>query len=165
VSVNAANDVQLVGNVIVQATDGVNITASARPARIGNTIDTTSGTNVNLSTATAVVIRANQIAGGGTGIAIGSGTSGQITDNDIALTSFGVNISTAFTGAIRGNRIHSGGIGVQYAAAADLSANLIYDNATGVVATVNSTSGGLGYVAGSVPITSSATPPASTSPG
>ena len=88
----------------------------------------------------------NQLSGSTTGLVIDVAGSGQILNNQIGGTTTGLLIGDVWTGVIESNDIANANIGVQYDAAAELIGNRIHDNTTGVVATVNSLTEGLGYV-------------------
>lgn len=82
-------------------------------------------------------------------LTLAAASQGTITNDNIE--GGGLIIDAAFTGSISDNLIHGASVGVTYAAGAPLNSNDIYDNSTGVLDTVNSTTTGLGFVAGSLP--------------
>jgi len=85
------------------------------------------------------------------GIRIASTSGGLIAHNDIAAKTVGLAIDALFDGEIRDNDIRGSALGVRYAAAANLSANRIHDNVTGVRSTVSGTGDALGFVGTGAP--------------
>ncbi len=76
--------------------------------------------------------------------------SGLVAHNVLAGGTIGLRIDAAFTGEIRGNDVRNNQIGVRYGAAAELIANRIHDNTTGVLSTVSGASA-LGFVGAATP--------------
>ena len=111
------------------------------------------GSGIILTGATGLELRGNTITTAGTGIEFGAGNTGTIDNNTIKAATIGLDIANAFTGLIANNLVTGAGIGVNYLAAAALTGNRIQGNTTGIVETVATTAGGLGYVAGSGPNT------------
>ena len=130
-----------------QLTSGTLTLTGANQVVIDNVLEG----GVSLLGATNVVLRGNTITASGTtnGIEIGPGNGGTIDHNIVVLANIGIDIANAFTGAILDNEIVFCVTGVNYFAAAALSGNQITFNTTGVNATVNNSSGGFGFVAGS----------------
>ena len=113
-------------------------------------IDSTlTGAGVSLQGASEFELRGNRITSSGTGITLGANNSGTIDYNTISGTAIGINVVNEFIGLISDNAIVSSAIGVNYFAAAALAGNRIEDNTTGVVASVDNSSGGFGFVTGS----------------
>ncbi|HEY6564399.1 MAG TPA: right-handed parallel beta-helix repeat-containing protein, partial [Pirellulaceae bacterium] len=139
------SDAQVVSNRI--ECDGVSVSGAVRPSITDNTISISPiGIAIHTTASTDVVVRGNRIAGTSAGISITAAGGGVISDNDISAAATGVDLQAAFTGSIARNEIHGASVGVRYAAAAALDHNRIHANATGVVASVNNTTSGLGYV-------------------
>ena len=107
------------------------------------------GAGITLTAATGFEIRGNTIAGSRVGIMLGAANTGTIDGNIISGGSMGLDVANAFTGPISGNMITASSIGVEYDAAAALIGNTISNNATGVSASVDNTSGGFGFAPGS----------------
>ncbi|MGA2500592.1 MAG: Ser-Thr-rich GPI-anchored membrane family protein, partial [Tepidisphaeraceae bacterium] len=102
---------------------------------------------VTLSGTSALMLSGNFISGG---LTVSTPSAGTLTTNYISGGGTALNLSTQFTGSIDHNSIFSANIGVNYATPALLNSNRIYANNTGIVDSVNSLTGGLGFVAGSV---------------
>jgi parallel beta-helix repeat protein len=157
VTVSGGANVQVVHNAIAPdaGQTGVTLTGGASNTAVEhNTIaGGAAGIAITGASATNVAIRDNAISGASTGISLAAAASGQIVGNDVSATATGTGLSVAgaFTGPISDNDIHNTGVGVNYAASAQLANNRIHHNVTGVVASVNNTTGGLGFVAGSTP--------------
>ncbi len=145
VTLNGGSDLQVIGNTIT--CDGVSLSGTVRPLLDHNAISVSPvGIAFATSTSTDVNVRRNTVAGGTSGIIISVATAGTIADNDITAIGTGIELQAAFMGAIQQNEIRDAAVGVRYAAAAALDANLIHHNATGVLASVSSTSTGFGFV-------------------
>ena len=102
---------------------------------------------VTINGTTGLILSGDTITGG---VSVSSASAGTITANNISNAAINLNLATTFTGSIDHNSIHGGVVGVAYSTPALLNANNIYSNGTGVVDTVNSNTGGLGFVAGSI---------------
>src|SRR5581483_355645 len=79
-----ASDLQMVGNLVNQSSDGVSISGADRPMIINNTLGATGGYNIAIANSGGALIRGNQIAGAGTGVLLNAGVSGEISGNDIS---------------------------------------------------------------------------------
>jgi parallel beta-helix repeat protein len=117
----------------------------------GDTISGAAAVTIGSGGATGLGIQDNNISGTNTGLAISTTASGTIIDNDISGAGVGLQLSAVFTGPIEDNNIYGSGNGVVYAVGALLIGNRIFDNTTGIADTVNSSTTGLGFVAGSTP--------------
>jgi Ca2+-binding RTX toxin-like protein len=104
---------------------------------------------VSLQGAAGFELRGNTIATTGTGIEIGVGNNGLIESNTITGAAIGIDIANNYLGLISGNLIENGTVGINYFAAAALIGNRVLDNHTGIVATVNNDTSGLGFAPGS----------------
>ncbi|MCP3988946.1 MAG: hypothetical protein GY724_07720, partial [Actinomycetia bacterium] len=93
-----------------------------------------------------VTLATNRINGHATGIGLLAEVDGVIRDNDVTANTTALSINQAFTGTISGNDIHGADTGIAYRASAALSSNEIFDNTTGVVATVEGDVDGFGFV-------------------
>ncbi len=154
VRIHAGNDVQVTHNQIIAVLIGLLMTGDTDSAEVRE--NTISGGNVGLAigdpssvlagAAVSASIHRNRLSGSTTGLQIENSASGEIIDNDLTAIGTAVALFADFAGAVRDNRIHDTPIGVAYSARAELIANQIFDNATGVVATVDSLTDGLGYV-------------------
>jgi len=165
-TLNNSSGVEIRDNQIV----GITVTGGAGVRIEQNTI---TGTGLTLTgEAAGTFIADNTIAAiaisgtGATGVNIvsnrigritlsASSQSGTISGNNIggASVGAGIAISDPFTGSIDHNYIHGSGsgTGVVYAAGAALNANYIFGEAVGVVASVNDSTNGLGFVGSSIP--------------
>ncbi|MEX0642950.1 MAG: right-handed parallel beta-helix repeat-containing protein, partial [Pirellulales bacterium] len=108
-----------------------------------------SGANIH------VVLRHNRITGDQTAVALIVPAFGEISGNDISMQvarqGTALRIGSAFSGPIADNDLHGAAIGVDYAGAAALARNRIYDNTTGVRARVADLVTAFGFVPGSAP--------------
>jgi len=120
---------------------------TASPYIEGNTIG--GGLLISGAGATNVDITENTINGGVT--LAGTTQSGTISSNNMTGGVVGLLISTPFSGSIAENEIQGAATGVAYNASAPLNANRIFKNTTGVTDSVNSSTGGLGFVGTSTP--------------
>ena len=150
VTVTGGSNVRIEQDLV--GSTGITLTgATASPYIDGNNINASTGVTINGSGATGVDI-VNNTVHATTGILLSASTqSGTIANNYITATATGLNISNAFTGSITLNDIHGATTGVSYSASAPLNANQIFNNSTGIVDTVNSTSTGLGFVGTAIP--------------
>ncbi|MCA9137876.1 MAG: right-handed parallel beta-helix repeat-containing protein, partial [Planctomycetales bacterium] len=113
----------------------------------GSIVENNQIRSVVLDATDNVLVRHNRIGEtSGTGIAIINASGGEIVDNEVVAASVGLALNAPFTGVLEGNQIHGGGIGIRYDAAAALSGNRIFDNQTGVVATVVDLENAFGFV-------------------
>ncbi|MFI5378326.1 MAG: right-handed parallel beta-helix repeat-containing protein, partial [Tepidisphaerales bacterium] len=122
------------------------LTINGNPTNATFVNNTVSGA-VTLSGSTNLVMIGNYMSGG---LTVSTPSAGTITGNHISGGPTALNLATQFTGSIDHNAIFGSNIGVTYATPALLNVNRIYNNNTGVVDSVNSLTGGLGFVAGSV---------------
>ncbi|MEO1525824.1 MAG: right-handed parallel beta-helix repeat-containing protein [Planctomycetota bacterium] len=100
--------------------------------------------------ATNATISDNTLNGSTIGLAINEVGSGMIRQNHISAVATGLEIGAVWTGQIVSNEISGANVGVQYDAASEFIGNRIDGNTTGVVATVDSLTEGLGYVGAEV---------------
>jgi parallel beta-helix repeat protein len=141
-SLIGSTDSQVIGNQI--ECDGVLLSGATRPIAMHNDISVSS-VGIKLADGTTdAVIRHNAIRTT-TGIWVVSG-GGRISDNDIHASVTGLDVNGSFAGTIANNDIHGSTLGVRYNAAAALDGNRIYNNTTGVLARVSSTTTGFGFV-------------------
>jgi Ca2+-binding RTX toxin-like protein len=158
VTVRGGRDVQLSHNTIVAGSPGIVLAGNTRAAEVRS--NTVRGGDVGIALgdpsgtlaggAVDLRLHHNATDAGATGLRIAVPSSGTLCDNDIAATTTGVDLQAAFSGPIRSNRIHGADVGVRYDVAAQLGENEIFLNATGVIATVDSTTDGFGFVPGAL---------------
>ena len=148
VIVNGGSAVELTANTILTSSAGITLTGGTSNADVEqNAISSgTQGVAVIGAGAQTLRILDNQFQHTATGIALTAAATGQIVDNDVSATATGLDIEAPFIGNIDDNDFHGDSVGIKYAAAAALSANRIYANATGVVSTVAGDTNGLGFV-------------------
>ncbi|MEQ1829659.1 MAG: right-handed parallel beta-helix repeat-containing protein, partial [Pirellula sp.] len=133
------------------STGGVAIGSNSDAAVVRNN-HITGGTNgIAIGVATNISIRDNTLSGGTTGIRVQQSSTGEITGNKVAATATALDLDATFTGLIGSNRFSGASVGVRYDFATLLNNNDIDSNVTGVVVSFDSTTNGLGYVAGSQP--------------
>ncbi|KKL55380.1 hypothetical protein LCGC14_2255990, partial [marine sediment metagenome] len=148
VTIDGGSDAQIAGNVMSPGTTALTLTgATVSPVVAYNTISAgVHGIVINGGGATDVLIGWNTITAVGTGIYVQVASGGQIVGNDIDAGLIGLNLAAAFGSVIEDNDIHGADVGLAYSAPATVSNNRIYDNITGVVATVDSDVDGFGFV-------------------
>ncbi len=98
-------------------------------------------------TSTELLIANNTFTIGtyGIGVSVTVPSSGNIRSNQVT-GGTGLSLTAEFTGSIEHNIFQGGSVGVRYAAPANLADNLVTGNAIGIKVSVNTLTGGLGFV-------------------
>ncbi|MGO9467264.1 MAG: beta strand repeat-containing protein, partial [Isosphaeraceae bacterium] len=155
---SAAGLVNIAGGTGAILTDNQIAGLTLSSPAIGTDVEfnTVSFPGVAIDGAAGLTLRGNTITsqGGDCGIEIASASSGTISGNDVSVSigaGTALEIDAPFTGTITGNALHGANIGLAYNAAAAVGGNQIYDNATGVVATVIDPASAFGFVGASSP--------------
>ncbi|MCA9135478.1 MAG: right-handed parallel beta-helix repeat-containing protein, partial [Planctomycetales bacterium] len=156
VTVNGGSESQITHNTIQQSGSGVGALIAGNASNIAVRANVISRGTVGISigdksgtiagSANNVSLTNNHLASSTTGLLIHTAAGGSIIDNQVSGVAVGLEIDAPWSGIITSNDIVDSAIGVRYDASAQLIANRIHDNTTGVVATVNSLTDGLGYV-------------------
>jgi parallel beta-helix repeat protein len=92
-----------------------------------------------------VQLHDNRVSDSTLGVLIAAASSGLIFANDVAATDTALDARAEFAGPIHDNAFHSAAVGVRYDLPTDLFCNRIFGNTTGVIVSVDSTTGGLGF--------------------
>ncbi len=119
---------------------GLSITGGASGTDVES--NTIGGGGLFIGGATAILVRGNTIGG----ITIGSASDGTISGNDVSGAGTALAVDAPFGGTITGNTLYGSAIGLAYNAAAAVGGNQIFDNVTGVMATVINPASALGFV-------------------
>ncbi len=151
--VNGGSDIQVTQNRITGASATIRIAGNATNTLVrANTIqggataislgDPSSGLSGG---ANSVSIRGNSTSGTAIGLRILAASTGIVDGNDFSATTTALDLDIDFAGLVRNNRFRNAVTGVRYEFATNLSGNDISNNQIGVLATVNSTTTGLGF--------------------
>ena len=148
ISLSGGSAIQIVGDNIVAVSTAITVSGGASGVTIDNDSISSGQQDIAITAggATGLDVRADQLSGTGTGIALAAAANGTISGNDITSIGTGISITAAFNGAIADNEIHNAQTGVNYQAAAALSDNAIHDNGIGVISSVLDTTSGVGFV-------------------
>ena len=119
---------------------------NARPVIEYNQLGGQTGISLSAIGNTDILVRGNIFACSSVGVAIQFEATGTVSGNDIKAQTTGINIAAAFSGRIEKNNIHDAKTGIIYAAAATLSKNRIYNNVTGIDASVADIQKAFGFV-------------------
>ncbi len=147
-SISAANVTNLTvhRNMI---SGGVTLTEATSPHILANSLQV-GGVQLDAATDLLLVGNSISVADEQTGIDLASASSGVIRGNTVS-GGTGLRIAAEFAGPIERNVFERGSVGVIYAAPAALDGNEIRNNTVGIQASVNTLSGGLGYVGSAAP--------------
>ena len=151
--VSGGFDTQVVHNVFSTSSNNLRLTNTTTDAVVEWNSFTNGNTAIVLENGGAdnVQIRHNLVHNVLNGIDLDAPSSGLIADNNVAASSTVLNVATPFTGIIENNDFHHGALGVAYNAAAELSANHIRDNLTGITVIPSGNVSGLGFVGNTLP--------------
>ncbi|MBI84895.1 MAG: hypothetical protein CMJ81_17005, partial [Planctomycetaceae bacterium] len=156
VTVEGGSDVQLSHNTIQAGSPGIVLAGNTDGANVWKNTIVGGDQGIALGDPAGVLaggafnvqLHENATSASTTGLLITSDASGNIFDNDFSATATGLEMDAGFTGPIDHNRFHDATVGVRYDLPLELSENDIFNNTTGVIASIDSNVDGLGYVSG-----------------
>ena len=125
---------------------GLSITGGASGTDVE--VNSIGANGVFISGAAGLILRDNTIdvQNGTYGITISGASNGTISGNDVTATGTALVVNAPFGGTITGNLLHDATVGLAYGAAAAVGNNQIFDNVTGVSATVIDPTQAFGFV-------------------
>jgi hypothetical protein len=159
VTINGGVDVQLSHNTINASSPGILLAGNTNHASVRDNTVLGGGQAIALGDPAGVLaggaldlrLHGNATGGAATGILIAAASEGQIFDNDVSATGTALELDAPFSGPIHRNMFRDAAVGVRYDLAAELGDNDVFNNITGIVASVDSIVDGLGFVAGTTP--------------